>query len=90
MIKNDGSIWCCGLNDYGQLGFNDVTNRNIFTQVTTNINNDVRQIACGATHTFIIKNDGSVGSCGRNNYGQLGFNDTTDRNTFTIIPRGFY
>ena len=83
ILKNDGSVWACGLNDNGELGLNDTTNRNTFTQVTTNINNDVKQIACGNNHTFILKNDGSVWSCGYNEYGQLGLNNTTNRNTFT-------
>ena len=33
---------------------------------------------------------GSIWSCGRNDVGQLGLGDTTDRNTFTMIPRGLY
>ena len=84
-MKNDGSVWSCGYNDQGQLGLNDTTNRTTFTQVTTNINNDVKQISCGY-HTFILKNDGSVWGCGYNNYGQLGLGSTTQKNTFNIIP----
>ena len=85
ILKNDGSVWSCGKNDYGQLGLNDTGNRKTFTKVTTNINNDVKEIACGYDHTFILKNDGSIWSCGRNNYGQLGLNDETDRDTFTQV-----
>ena len=90
ILKNDGSIWGCGHNDYGRLGLGDTTQRTTFTQVTININNDVKQIACGQYHTIILKNDGSVWSCGYNGYGQLGLNDTTQRTTFTMIPRGLY
>ena len=85
ILKNDGSVWACGYNEYGQLGLNDTKNRKIFTQVTTNINNDVKQIACGYEHSFIIKNDGSLWSCGYNNKGQLGLGDTTNKNTFTQV-----
>ena len=85
IIKNDGSVWSCGYNQYGQLGLGDVGNKSTFTQVTTNINNDVKQISCGEYHTFILKNDGSVWSCGYNTWGQLGLNDTTYRNTFTKV-----
>ena len=85
IIKNDGSVWSCGYNQYGQLGLGDVGNKSTFTQVTTNINNDVKLISCGEYHTFILKNDGSVWSCGYNQYGQLGLNDTTYRNTFTKV-----
>ena len=85
ILKNDGSIWACGRNDYGQLGLGDTNNRNTFTQVTTNINNDIKQIVCVGYHTFTIKNDGSVWACGYNNAGQLGLNDTNNRNTFTQV-----
>ena len=84
IIKNDGSVWVCGSNSYGQLGLGDTTERHSFTQVTINIS-DVKQIACGQYHTFILKNDGSVWSCGRNNDGKLGLGDTTDRTTFTQV-----
>ena len=85
ILKNDGSLWSCGYNSTGQLGLGDSTDRRTFTQVTTNINNDVKQVACGYEHTFILKNDGSVWSCGRNSNGQLGLGDTTDRSTFTQV-----
>ena len=85
ILKNDGSVWACGYNEYGQLGLNDTKNRKIFTQVTTNINNDVKQIACGYNHTFILKNDGSVWCCGYNFSGELGLGDNTKITTFTQV-----
>ena len=85
VLKNDGSIWSCGKNEYGQLGLGDTDIISIFTQVTTNINSDVKQITCGSYHTFILKNDDSLWSCGDNEYGQLGLNDTTNRTTFTQV-----
>ena len=72
IIKNDGSLWSCGYNECGQLGLGDAGNRNAFTQVTKNINNDVKEVACGWQHAVIVKNDGSVWTCGCNNSGQLG------------------
>ena len=85
ILKKDGSLWSTGKNGNGQLGLGDTTDRNIFTQVTTNINNDVKQIACGNSHIFILKNDGSLWSCGDNYNGQLGLGDTTDKKTFTKV-----
>ena len=87
IIKTDGSLWGCGYNYYNQLGLSDPANKHMFVKITTNINNDVKQIACGDNHTFILKNDGSIWACGRNNYGQLGLNDTSDRTTFTQIAK---
>ena len=39
ILKNDGTLWGCGYNGYGQLGLADATNRTTFTQVTTNTDN---------------------------------------------------
>ena len=51
IIKNDDSVWGCGSNRYGELGLGNTTNKSSFTQVTTNINNDVKQVACGYNYT---------------------------------------
>ena len=39
ILKNDGTLWGCGNSGYGQLGLGDKTNRNTFTQITTNTDN---------------------------------------------------
>ena len=39
ILKNDGTLWGCGLNDRGQLGLGDFNNRTTFTQITTNADN---------------------------------------------------
>ena len=38
------------------------------------------------SHTLALHEDGSVSAFGRNNYGQLGLGDTTDRNAPTKVP----
>ena len=89
ILKNDGTLLGCGCNDHGQLGLGDNTNRNTFTQVTTNAN-DIKQVYCGGYHTLILKNDGTLWGCGDNSYGQLGLGDTANRNTFTQITTNAY
>ena len=84
ILKNDGTLWGSGQNAYGQLGLGDATDRKIFTQVTTNVD-DVKSIYCGRNHTFMLKNDGTLWGCGRNDYGQLGLGDTNYRNIFTQV-----
>ena len=84
ILENDGTLWGCGLNAYGQLGLGDTTNRSTFTQITTDTN-DIKSVYCGDHYTFILKNDGTLWSCGYNEFGQLGLGDTTNRTTFTQV-----
>ena len=82
ILKNDGTLWGCGNNQYGQLGLGDTTNRTTFTQITANAD-DIKLVYCGGFHTFILKNDGTLWSAGYNSDGQLGLGDNTNRITFT-------
>ena len=84
ILKNDGTLWGCGRNDYSLLGLGDTSRKTTFTQITTNTDN-IRSIYCGETHTFILKNDGTLWGCGNNTNGQLGLGDTSNRATFTQI-----
>ena len=84
ILKNDGTLWGCGDNSYGELGLGDTTDRKIFTQVTTNADN-IKEVYCGGSYTIILKNDGTLWGCGANGGGQLGLGDTTDRTTFTQV-----
>ena len=84
ILKNDGTLWGCGNNSFGQFGLGDTTNRNIFTKIITNANN-IKEVYCGSYHVIILKNDGTLWGCGKNDYGQLGLGDNTNRNIFTQI-----
>lgn len=79
-IKMDGTLWSWGLNVSGQLGVNDTTNR--ITPVPTNLGGtNWKQVSCGKKHTVAIKTDGSLWSWGANASGQLGINNTSQRNS---------
>jgi len=79
-IKTDGTLWLWGEGFWGGLGVNDITNRS--TPVTTLLGGtDWKQVSCGYSYTAAIKTDGTLWTWGRNTYGQLGVNDTTDRST---------
>jgi len=83
VLKNDGSVWGTGKNDYGQLGLGaGTTSVSVFTSIT----NDVKDVSGGLGHTIILKNDGSVWGTGRNGSGQLGLGSlTTSVSVFTSI-----
>ena len=84
ILKNDGTLWGCGWNSYGQLGLGDTNNRNTFTQITTNTD-DIKSVYCGWKHTLILENDGTLWGTGWNEKGQLGLGATTARTTFTQV-----
>jgi alpha-tubulin suppressor-like RCC1 family protein len=79
-IKTDGTLWTWGYNIVGQLGDNTADSR--LTPVTTFAGGtNWKQVAGGYRYTSAIKTDGTLWTWGRNNVGQLGINNTTDRST---------
>jgi alpha-tubulin suppressor-like RCC1 family protein len=79
-IKTDGTLWACGYNKHGQLGDSTITHRSSPVQIITGGTN-WKQVVCGYHHTVAIKTDGTLWNWGRNNYGQLGDNTTTNRSS---------
>ena len=84
-IKTDGTLWTWGRNTYGQLGINNTTQKN--TPVTTFLGGtNWKQVSCGGRtttygFTAAIKTDGTLWTWGRNSYGNLGINNTSQKNT---------
>lgn len=88
-LLDDGSLWTCGANTRGQLG------------VGTAIESDTLQIfpvqvAIGPVHDIsaagqslaVLLEDGSLGVCGANTFGQLGTGDKSDRRDIVEIDSG--
>jgi alpha-tubulin suppressor-like RCC1 family protein len=83
--KSDGTVWVTGAQFYGELGLGDTNSRSTLTQLPVEFNNPKNLVAGVYSTTFIEKSDGTVWSCGKNDKGQLGLGDTTNRTTFTQI-----
>jgi alpha-tubulin suppressor-like RCC1 family protein len=64
-IKVDGTLWCMGLNDAGQLGDGTTMNRNVPTQVTA-LGNSVAKVSGGNNSTCALKTDGTAWCWGFN------------------------
>jgi len=80
-IKEDGTAYCCGKNDYGQLGFGDYITR----WEPTLIEGTWKRLT-GTEHSSIgIKTDGTLWATGWNRYGQLGTGDYVDSSVWQQI-----
>jgi len=78
-IQQDGSLWCWGANESGQLGLGDTTDRSVPTQVGTPL--DWASVAAGSSHTCALTTSGLRYCWGSNDSGQLGLNNTTGTTT---------
>jgi alpha-tubulin suppressor-like RCC1 family protein len=79
-IKTDGTLWAWGLNGAGILGQNNTVARSSPVQVGA-LTNWSKAADSGEGFVQAIKTDGTLWSWGRNEFGQLGQNDTIDRSS---------
>ena len=87
ILKNDGSVWGAGRNQYGQLGLGyKSSNETTFMPTIGAGASDVKKIHMGRNYSLILKNDGSVWGTGDNPYGQLGLGDGAPNNVSTFTP----
>jgi alpha-tubulin suppressor-like RCC1 family protein len=77
-IKNDGSLWVWGYNEYGQLGLGDTINRKQAFRLGTDTN--WIAVAAGGVHSLALKSDGSLWAMGGNYMGQLGDSSNVSSN----------
>ena len=84
ILRDDGKLFSCGNNQFGQLGHNNnssyyypkyVDSGNIY-------NENITQIFCFFYRTsFALQDNGKIWNCGYNSYGQLGNNTTSTSNS---------
>ncbi len=77
-LTAQGTAYCWGLNDHGQLGAGSIGNRLAAVDVR-GLDKGVKAIAVGFAHTCALTEQGSVLCWGRNEYGQLGDGTKEDR-----------
>ena len=89
-LAKSGCLWSFGRNDYGQLGLGHATQK-IFgaSQVEDLDGTTIRivRIAAGCYHSVAVDETGTVYVFGRNNHGQLGCGDLTERHSPWPIKR---
>ena len=85
LLKQDGSVWAAGRNQYGQLGDGSDTDRKSFVKV---MSRGAKAVAAGGYHSMVLKEDGSVWATGWNEFGQLGDGSTSDRSDYLQVSSG--
>ena len=88
ILKEDGTVWATGKNDYGQLGVGDTTNRNTSVQVKIDENTyleNVIKIDVTDNTTIALTKKGEVYAWGKNEFGELGLGDRTYRSYATRV-----
>ncbi|KAL9190639.1 hypothetical protein ACHAXT_000345 [Thalassiosira profunda] len=88
LFKADDGLYITGNNFYGQLCVDETVGIDIFTpyRITDVPVDTVSSFEAIKSSSYILFNDGSVGACGRNNFGQLGDGTTTDRVRTSVDP----
>ena len=85
ILAENGTVFACGCNDYGQLGLSGDYKLNTFNAINLG-NKKVKQVVAGSDHTIILTKENTVFACGNNTYGQLGLNNKNEsKNIFTKI-----
>ncbi len=71
-LKRDGSVWCWGLNDAGELGQGTSDTSAHPTPVQVTLPMAARQVACGAFHVCALLTDNTVHCWGSDRFAQVG------------------
>ncbi len=82
-LKNDGTVWACGYNEFGQLGDGTTKNKNI--PIKLGSLNDIERISTGENFTLFQKTDGTILACGENEKGELGNGTTSNQSTPVLV-----
>ncbi len=79
--SSDGTVWCWGFNQYGQIGNGTTTNSDTPVQVSGLLG--MTQVSSGTFHSCSVQSsDGTVWCWGRNTEGELGNATVTD----SLVP----
>lgn len=81
ILKEDGTLWSVGHNCNGGMGVGNTTAyakiRQVQDTTGAGVLNNIIQISSGGWYSLALDANGNVWAFGRNDYGQLGINNTT-------------
>merc|ERR1712032_763969 len=82
VVKDDGTLWATGINNWGQLGDGTKTNRYTFVKV---MDSGVKDVVSRVSCTFALKTDGSVWATGYNRFYAQGDGSSRTRTSFAQV-----
>ena len=91
VLKKDGTVWCAGANQRGQIGFGLAGAANIldWMQVRDGMTSmpitDATAIGGGWEHACVVRAGGALWCWGRGDNGQLGYNTAQDRGAAVAV-----
>nr|WP_199162681.1 fimbrillin family protein [Elizabethkingia sp. ASV34] len=88
VLTESGELYGAGNNNFGQLGIGNNSNKSDFTLIT-NVPASIDEVVEFRDHTVLVTASGELYATGRNDYGQLGLGDTSNRNVFTHVSLTF-
>lgn len=80
-IKEDGTLWSWGLNDFGELGFGFNSNTVVETPTKVGTFTDWEYVFAGNQISLGLRDGGKLYAWGYNQSGLLGFGDNSNRST---------
>ena len=91
LVINNGTVYGCGLNNYGQLGDNTIVSHSTLAPmiganavgVSAIAANGSQAFGADGNHSLVLKN-GVVYACGHNTHGQLGIGSLVD--SHVLVP----
>jgi alpha-tubulin suppressor-like RCC1 family protein len=88
-VRQNGTAWVWGSNNFGQLGDNTSTNRSSPVSVVGGFTDWCQVSAGGCNHSLGIRQNGTAWAWGRNTPGSLGDGTTTNRSSPVSVVGGF-
>ncbi|OHV31901.1 hypothetical protein BCD49_06490 [Pseudofrankia sp. EUN1h] len=76
-LRGDGTVWTWGYNGVGALGDGHAGTNRSWPEPVPHLDG-VRQVAAGANHSLVLKDDGTVWGFGKSGDGQLGAGTTSE------------
>ena len=92
ILTEDGEVYAFGNNGFGRLGLGDSNIRKVPTKIDSSHygNKKIVQVIAGGAHSFVITEDNDIYVFGYNGNGQLGLNDTVNRDIPTKLDSTNY